>query len=74
MFSVSSLGKCCFFLNFALWCSASTRMMSEVTPAADEPCPKHCVCSGNPDAIRVDCSNLNLTTVPADIGYRTAIL
>ncbi|GFT14497.1 hypothetical protein NPIL_343311 [Nephila pilipes] len=58
----------------ALFCGASTSMIREMTAPATEQCPKDCVCSGNPDAIRVDCSNLNLTSVPTDIGPMTSIL
>ncbi|XP_055929903.1 leucine-rich repeat-containing G-protein coupled receptor 5-like isoform X1 [Argiope bruennichi] len=66
--------KCCFFVFLALFCGASTSLTSEMTPPTSQPCPKDCVCSGNPDALRVDCSNLNLTSVPPDIGPMTSIL
>ncbi|GIY11210.1 hypothetical protein CDAR_52871 [Caerostris darwini] len=61
-------------LHLALLCGASISTTSEMTEPPSEPCPKDCVCSGNPDAIRVDCSNLNITRVPPDIGLMTSIL
>ncbi|XP_015924639.2 leucine-rich repeat-containing G-protein coupled receptor 5 [Parasteatoda tepidariorum] len=68
-----SLEKCLFLIQIVLFCS-TTGVTIDVTPLPQDPCPRSCVCSGNPDAIRVDCSNVNFTEVPQDIGIMTSIL
>lgn len=57
--------------SVVLWYGeTSTTTGGEASNVGSDPCPKGCVCT----AQRVDCSNLNLTTIPSDIGPKTSIL
>ncbi|KAG8201684.1 hypothetical protein JTE90_012749 [Oedothorax gibbosus] len=61
----------CFFFCFALFFGVNPSTSRETSV---EPCPKACVCSGNPDSLKVDCSNLNLTSVPSNISSKASLL